>query len=180
MKVAIIDYNAGNIRSVENALRRLGVEPVLTADHDTIRRADKVVFPGQGEASSTMSFLRTQGLDEVIKSLKQPTLGICIGMQLMCLHSDEGDVDGLGVFHSRVRRFSAAALVSAVWSSRTRTSRAASIMSCAFTRAPPRHSGRGRQSPSRSSRRRSRSRPSASRAHRPGPHLSRRTPRRRA
>ena len=76
MKVAVIDYNAGNIRSVENALRRLGVEPLLTADHTIIRRADKVVFPGQGEASSTMGFLREKGLDEVIRNLKQPTDGM--------------------------------------------------------------------------------------------------------
>ena len=105
MRVSIIDYNAGNIRSVENALRRLGVEPLLTADHDVIRRADKVVFPGQGEASSTMGFLREKGLDEVIRNLKQPTLGICIGMQLMCRHSEEGDTDCLGIFDVEVRRF---------------------------------------------------------------------------
>ena len=105
MKVAIIDYNAGNICSVENALRRLGVEPLLTADHDIIRRADKVVFPGQGEASSTMGFLREKGLDEVIRNLRQPTLGICIGMQLMCRHSEEGDTDCLGIFDVDVKRF---------------------------------------------------------------------------
>ena len=105
MRVAIIDYNAGNIRSVENALRRLGVEPLLTSDHDTIRHADKVVFPGQGEARSTMSFLRAQGLDEVIKNLKQPTLGICIGMQLLCKHSEEGDTGCLGIFDAEVKRF---------------------------------------------------------------------------
>jgi glutamine amidotransferase len=105
MKVAIIDYNAGNIRSVENALRRLGVEPLLTADHEAIRRADKVVFPGQGEASSTMGFLREKGLDEVIRNLRQPTLGICIGMQLMCRHSEEGDTDCLGIFDVDVKRF---------------------------------------------------------------------------
>lgn len=105
MKVAVIDYNAGNIRSVENALRRLGVEPLLTADHDIIRRADKVVFPGQGEASSTMGFLREKGLDEVIRNLKQPTLGICIGMQMMCRHSEEGDTDCLGIFDAEVKRF---------------------------------------------------------------------------
>ena len=105
MKVAVIDYNAGNIRSVENALRRLGVEPLLTADHTIIRRADKVVFPGQGEASSTMGFLREKGLDEVIRNLKQPTLGICIGMQMMCRHSEEGDTDCLGIFDVEVKRF---------------------------------------------------------------------------
>ena len=105
MKVAIIDYNAGNIRSVENALRRLGVEPVLTADHDTIRRADKVVFPGQGEASTAMEYLRQRRLDEVIRDLKQPVLGICIGQQLLCRHSEEGNTDCIGVFDVDVKRF---------------------------------------------------------------------------
>jgi len=105
MKIAIIDYNAGNIRSVENAVRRLGVEPLLTADHEAIMTADKVIFPGQGEASNTMTFLKAKGLDRVIKDLKQPTLGICIGMQLMCRHSEEGDTDCLGIFDAEVRKF---------------------------------------------------------------------------
>lgn len=105
MIIAIIDYNAGNIRSVENAVRRLGVEPLLTADHEAIMKADKVIFPGQGEASNTMDFLKAKGLDQVIKDLKQPTLGICIGMQLMCRHSEEGDTDCLGIFDVEVKKF---------------------------------------------------------------------------
>lgn len=105
MKVAIIDYNAGNIRSVDNALRRLGVEPLITSDNHEIAVADKVVFPGQGEASTTMSYLRSTGLDKVIRALKQPVLGICIGMQLMCAHSEEGNTDCLGIFDTDVLRF---------------------------------------------------------------------------
>ncbi len=106
MSVAIVKYNAGNIGSVVHALRRLGVEPVLTDDASLLRRADKVVFPGQGEAGHAMSYLRSHGrLDEVIRSLRQPVLGICIGQQLLCRHSEEGDVDCLGVFDVPVVRF---------------------------------------------------------------------------
>ena len=105
MKVAIIDYHAGNIRSVKNALLRLGVEPVLTDEASIIRQADKVIFPGQGEASTAMQYLSARGLDSVIKSLRQPTLGICIGMQLMCRHSDEGDTPCLGIFDTEVKLF---------------------------------------------------------------------------
>ena len=105
MRIAIIDYNAGNIRSVENALRRLGVEPVITADKQLISEADKVIFPGVGEAATTMSFLRQKGMDILIKGLKQPVLGICLGMQLMCKHSEEGDTDCLGIFDAEVRQF---------------------------------------------------------------------------
>ena len=105
MRVAIVKYGAGNVRSVVNALCRVGVEPVLTDDAETLRRADRVVFPGQGEARQAMSFLCERGLDEVIKSLTQPVLGICIGQQLLCRHSDEGDVDCLGVFDANVVRF---------------------------------------------------------------------------
>ena len=105
MKVAVVKYNAGNIFSVMNALRRMGVEPLLTDDAEALRRADKVIFPGQGEASTAMSYLRQKGLDEVIRSLTQPVLGICIGQQLLCRHSEEGDTDCLGVFDSEVRRF---------------------------------------------------------------------------
>ena len=105
MKIAIIDYNAGNIRSVDNALRRLGVEPVITADKQLITEADKVIFPGVGEAATTMSFLRKQGLDTLVKGLKQPVLGICLGMQLMCKHSEEGDTQCLGIFDAEVKRF---------------------------------------------------------------------------
>ncbi len=106
MSVAIIKYNAGNIRSVECALHRLGVEPLITSDEAEIRRADKIIFPGQGEAANTMDFLRQSGMDRLIKELQQPLLGICIGMQLMCRHSEEGDVDCLGIFDAEVKRFS--------------------------------------------------------------------------
>lgn len=105
MRVAVVKYNAGNIRSVINALRRLGVEPVLTDSPDMLRSADKVVFPGQGEASNAMQYLRSHGLDKVLLSLVQPVLGICIGQQLMCRHSQEGDVDCLGIFDAEVLRF---------------------------------------------------------------------------
>jgi glutamine amidotransferase len=105
MQVAIINYNAGNIYSVDYALRRIGISPVITADKQTIRQADKVIFPGQGEANTTMRFLREQELDKLIIDLKQPVLGICIGMQLLCKHSEEGDTDCLGIFDADVRRF---------------------------------------------------------------------------
>ena len=105
MKIVIIDYNAGNIRSVENACRRLDVEPVITADPQLIREADKVIFPGVGDAGTAMPYLRERHLDEVLVSLKQPFLGICFGMQLMCKHSEEGDVDCLGIFDVNVKRF---------------------------------------------------------------------------
>lgn len=105
MTVAVVKYNAGNIYSVIHALQRLGVEPVLTDDAETLRGADKVIFPGQGEASNAMQYLREHELDEVIRSLKNPILGICIGQQLMCRHSEEGDVDCLGIFDVDVVRF---------------------------------------------------------------------------
>ncbi|MBQ6964729.1 MAG: imidazole glycerol phosphate synthase subunit HisH [Bacteroidaceae bacterium] len=105
MKVAIVKYNAGNIGSVENAVRRLGIEPMVTDDAELIRSADRVIFPGQGEACSTMTYLKAHGLDEVIVNLKQPVLGICIGMQLLCRHSEEQDTDCLGVFDVEVKRF---------------------------------------------------------------------------
>ena len=105
MNIAIIKYNAGNIESVNNALNRLGVEGEITADHDKIRKADKVIFPGVGEASTTMKFLRNQKLDELIVSLKQPVLGICLGQQLMCSRSEEGDSTCLGIFDEKVIRF---------------------------------------------------------------------------
>lgn len=105
MDVAIIKYNAGNIYSVDYALKRLGVEAVITADAELLHKADKVIFPGQGEASSTMHYLREHKLDTLIKDLKQPVLGICIGMQLMCRHSEEGDTDCLNIFDTEVKKF---------------------------------------------------------------------------
>lgn len=105
MEVAIVKYNAGNIFSVVNALRRLGVEPVMTDDAERLRRADRVLFPGQGNAKTTMAYLREHRLDEVIRDLRQPVLGICVGQQLMCRHSEEGDVDCIGIFPAEVRRF---------------------------------------------------------------------------
>ena len=105
MKVAVVKYNAGNIQSVMNALRRVGVDPVLTDNPVELRKADRVIFPGQGEASHAMEYLQTHGLDQVIKSLTPPVLGICIGQQLMCEHSEEGNVDCLGIFPAQVLRF---------------------------------------------------------------------------
>jgi glutamine amidotransferase len=103
--IVIIKYNAGNIRSVNNALLRLGYEAEITADADKIHAADKVIFPGVGEASTTMKYLNETGIGHIIKELKQPVLGICLGMQLMCSHSDEGDVSCLNLFDEKVRRF---------------------------------------------------------------------------
>ena len=103
--IAIIDYNAGNIRSVLYAMERLGVEAELTADPERIRAADKVIFPGVGEASTTMAHLRAGGMDRVIRDLRQPVLGICLGMQLLCAHSEENDTDCLGIIPLQVRRF---------------------------------------------------------------------------
>ncbi|WP_204273675.1 imidazole glycerol phosphate synthase subunit HisH [Draconibacterium mangrovi] len=105
MNIVIIKYNAGNIESVNNALNRLGVNAEITADHEKIRNADKVIFPGVGEASTTMAYLRENKLDELIVSLKQPVLGICLGLQLMCSHSEENDTECLGIFDERVKRF---------------------------------------------------------------------------
>lgn len=105
MKVVIIKYNAGNIRSVEFALQRLGIEPVITSDPEWIRSADKVIFPGVGEASTTMKYLRDLHFDDLIKSLRQPVLGICLGLQLMCKHSEEGNTECLGIFEEDVKRF---------------------------------------------------------------------------
>lgn len=105
MKVVIIKYNAGNIRSVLFALERIGVQAVVTDDHDEIRSADRVIFPGVGEASSAMDYLKSKQLDQLICSLKQPVLGICLGMQLMCSFSEENDTDCLGIFQEKVRKF---------------------------------------------------------------------------
>ena len=105
MNIAIIKYNAGNIFSVDYALKRLGVTPIITADKETLMQADKVIFPGVGEAKNTMSYLKEHQLDQLILDLKQPVLGICLGMQLLCRHSEEGDVDCLGIFDADVKRF---------------------------------------------------------------------------
>lgn len=105
MSVAIIKYNAGNVYSVQCALSRLGVDSVVTDNAELIRRADKVIFPGVGEAAAAMEHLRGSGLDSVIKNLSNPVLGICIGQQLMCSHSAEGDTDCLGIFPDNVVRF---------------------------------------------------------------------------
>ncbi len=105
MKIVIIKYNAGNIQSVEFALKRLGFDAEISSNAETIKNADKVIFPGVGEASTTMAFLNAQKLDLLIKELKQPVLGICLGLQLMCKHSEEGNTDCLGIFDERVRLF---------------------------------------------------------------------------
>lgn len=108
--IAIVDYKMGNLRSVENALKRLGAEFVVTADAEQIKRADKVLLPGVGNAAEAMENLREAGLVEVIRSLRRPVLGICVGMQVMCRHSEEGDVDCLNIFDARVKRFQHSAL----------------------------------------------------------------------
>ncbi|MEP3836952.1 MAG: imidazole glycerol phosphate synthase subunit HisH [Algibacter sp.] len=106
MKLVIINYGAGNIKSIQFAFKRLGVDAVLSDNPDEIRAADKVIFPGVGEASSAMVMLRESGLDKVIPTLKQPVLGICLGMQLLCKYSEEGNTEGIGVFQTNVKRFS--------------------------------------------------------------------------
>jgi glutamine amidotransferase len=105
MKIVIIKYNAGNIRSVDFALQRLGVSASITADQDEIRSADRVIFPGVGEASTTMNYLKHHKLDTLICDLKQPVLGICLGLQLMCSYSEEGDTVCLGIFPEKVMKF---------------------------------------------------------------------------
>lgn len=105
MDVAIVKYNAGNIYSVVNAMKRLGIEPVLTDDAEILQKADRVLFPGQGQAREAMEYLKAHQLDQVIKNLKQPVLGICVGQQLLCRHSEEGDVDCIGIFDVDVKRF---------------------------------------------------------------------------
>jgi glutamine amidotransferase len=103
--IAIIKYNAGNITSVEHAVKRLGLPCLVTEEVDEIFCADKVIFPGVGEAKSAMAYLRERGLDEVIQSLRQPVLGICLGLQLMCRHSEEGDTPCMGIFDATVKKF---------------------------------------------------------------------------
>jgi glutamine amidotransferase len=105
MKVVIIKYNAGNIESVQNALIRLGISTEITADPEKICNAEKVIFPGVGEASTTMAYLRETGLDKIIVSLRQPVLGICLGLQLMCSFSEENNTICLGIFEEKVKRF---------------------------------------------------------------------------
>lgn len=105
MKVSIVKYNAGNIFSVINAVKRLGIEPLWTDDPQDLMSSDRVIFPGQGEASNAMNYLRSRNLDQVIKDLKNPVLGICIGQQLLCQHSEESDTDCIGVFPIQVKRF---------------------------------------------------------------------------
>jgi glutamine amidotransferase len=106
MKLIIIDYGAGNIKSIQFAFKRLGVDAVLSNNIDEIKAADKVIFPGVGEASSAMKMLQESGLDTLIPNLKQPVLGICLGMQLMCNFSEEGNTKGLGIFNVDVKKFS--------------------------------------------------------------------------
>ena len=105
MKIAIIDYGAGNVKSIEFALQRLGYSSELTNDSKTIKAADRVIFPGVGEASSAMKMLIGTGLDRVIPTLEQPVLGICLGMQLMCNYCEEGDTEGLNIFDTKVLKF---------------------------------------------------------------------------
>lgn len=105
MEVAIVKYNAGNIFSVVHALNRLGISPVITDDIEQLTRADRILFPGQGHARTAMTYLHEHRLDEVIRSLRQPVLGICVGQQLLCRHSEEGDVNCVGIFDVDVKRF---------------------------------------------------------------------------
>ena len=105
MDVAIVKYNAGNIYSVVNAMKRLGINPILTDDAEMLQKAGRVLFPGQGQAREAMEYLKAHHLDQVIKNLTQPVLGICVGQQLLCRHSEEGDVDCIGIFDVDVKRF---------------------------------------------------------------------------
>ena len=105
MSIAIVKYNAGNIQSVLYALERIGKEAIVTDDEAQIRAADKVIFPGVGEASTAMEYLKERGLDSLLRSLQQPVLGICLGMQLMCRYSEENDTECLGIFEEEVKKF---------------------------------------------------------------------------
>ena len=107
MQIAIVKYNAGNVVSVTNTLNRLGVEPLYTDDPELLRKADKVIFPGVGEASTAMNYLRERKLDKVLCDLHQPFLGICLGLQLMCKHTEENDTQCLGIFDLEVKKFKA-------------------------------------------------------------------------
>ncbi len=106
MKLVVVRYSAGNVKSVEFALKRLGIEAIVSDDFEVLRSADKIIFPGVGNAASAMQSLKEKGLDQLIPALKQPVLGICLGMQLLCLHTEEGDTSGLGIIPLRVRKFS--------------------------------------------------------------------------
>lgn len=107
MNIAIVKYNAGNTKSVENTLLRMGIQPMITDDFEWLQKADKVIFPGVGHAGTTMQYLKEKKLDEVIKNLQQPVLGICLGQQLMCAHSEEGNTDCLNIFPVNVKKFEA-------------------------------------------------------------------------
>ena len=107
MKIAIVKYNAGNVESIRNALVRLNIEPILTDDAEVLKTSDRVIFPGVGEASSAMKYLRAKNLDKVIVNLRQPVLGICLGMQLLCEFSEENNTQCLGILPYKVRKFSA-------------------------------------------------------------------------
>jgi glutamine amidotransferase len=114
MNLIVVKYNAGNIQSVLYALERIGVSAKVTDNHEAIRAADKVIFPGVGEASTAMKYLRERNLDAVIRELKQPVFGICLGMQLMCRHSEENDTECLGIFEEKVKRFTPPALLTSI------------------------------------------------------------------
>lgn len=105
MKVVILKYNAGNIFSVESALQRLGITAIISADKDVLKTADKIIIPGVGQARTAMEHLEKTGLASLIKDFEQPVLGICLGMQLLCSYSEEGDIDCLGIFNKKVKRF---------------------------------------------------------------------------
>ena len=109
--IAIIDYGAGNVKSVENAVRKLGYETIITSDFQEIRSAEKVIFPGVGEASTAMKYLKERNLDTLIPALKRPFLGICLGQQLLCDFSEEGNTQCLGIFNLKVKEFPATDIV---------------------------------------------------------------------
>jgi imidazole glycerol-phosphate synthase subunit HisH len=114
MNLVLVKYNAGNIQSVLYALERIGVSATVTDDHEAIRSADKVIFPGVGEASTAMKYLRERNLDAVIRELKQPVFGICLGMQLLCTHSEENDTPCIGIFDEQVKRFTPPSLLTSI------------------------------------------------------------------